>query len=322
MFRRSTSSLYGITLILTIVLSSNTTTASLFNTLRSFFGALPYSEIMQKKYPLSSDATLTLNNFDGNIKITTKKSHLVHLTAIKRANRPDMLPHLQISDNTSITPTGQHTALTISSVISGEHVQGRIDYELTIPAGTALNLATETGAITIDAIHAPSVLRTQKGSINVRHAYESVTASVEDSGAISIGTATHSVRATTVYGNINVDNAHKNVLATSSGKGTIHIAYAVPPLNAEIALKTCSGNITVALPEKTNAAIAGKTKKGCLTSDHVITFAPMSSTLDSTAWTRFRQEVIGSVGIHETGVPHIRLESERGNIKIAKNCVK
>jgi hypothetical protein len=244
---------------------------------------------------------------------------MVQLTATKSATKQEKLPDLFVHEKLTTSQEGRHAALTISTVIAGEHTQAKIDYLLAVPTNTTLHITTDKGSIDIDKIEAPCILRSCHGSIQIGTAFENVTANIDKKGDICIYRALKKVQAATCHGNISVTNSYDTICATVHEKGNITVTSANPSLNGETALNTKSGTITLALLEQANATIYGKAIQGTITSDHVITLNPLSTTLNKQAWERFRQEITGVVGTGGADAHQIKLTCDYGNIKIAKH---
>lgn len=286
------------------------------NSICSLLGSMPYiDDTVIRKYPLGPQSALTLSNDQGNITVRARKQSGAILHATKRAAKPEHLEHLRIEDKINSTPNRSRESVTAQTKITAENIRGAVDYELIVPLDCALNLTTNRGNIMIEGTQAPVVARTVQGSVEAHHIKGSLTIAIEDSGNITLDHCTDNNRLSTHYGNIMVCDAHKNVIAQIYGKGNINVACAhMSPTNL-IDLNTQSGSINLALPDKANASISGKTARGTLVCDHHITLNRRTTALNKSAWEQFRREVDGVIG-KEGG--KIALSSMRGNIKISK----
>ncbi len=316
--RHAYALLYGIGISLTMLFFHTINCASRLDSLKAFFGKMPYKEVMQKKYPLDSHGTLTLNNFDGNISVTTHAHNVVHIIATKSSNKLHMLPELQVREKVTTTAQGQHCALTISSTVLGEHSNTKIDYQLTIPQKTILNISTDSGKIYVDQISAPTQLYTKIGSITIGSVSERLTVSIEKQGDIKIDSAFDQVHATTHYGNITVKNLNHNLSASILERGNILVTQSNICPTGHSNLTTKYGLITVFLPHNMDSSLNAKAMRGSVISDHIVTLSPLRTTLDKCAWDRFRQEVSGRIGSAKEHVPQLTLANECGDIKIMK----
>lgn len=174
------------------------------------------------------------------------------------------------------TDINEHRAL-IKTVYHNESMSGSVSYDLMIPEHTNVTIHTDEGAIKLKKV---------RGNISV----------YSGSGSIDIEEATRSLQAHTNSGSINSSSVHV-------------------PLNAHLQLTTDNGNITLALPKKTNARVSAKTNKGIITSEQSITVAPQTVKLDKNYWRRVRTEISGLIG---NGGAVIDLIADYGNIKIVE----
>lgn len=301
--------LFGICSSLLIIHTQ--TAASVFDLFSSLMGRFAYEDVVTKEYPVSQQATITIHATTGDIQVSSWKRPCVCVKAIKRAKKMELLPDMQSKEK--IETTDEHTMLTINA---DETPQGKIDYTVFVPAiPTVLNLTTDYGAINVSQVYGPVIARTKCGAISVSKAYNTVTASTEESGNISIDDTKESIRAITSYGNINIKNAGNNVTAQARNKGNLTATYNQLPSDATVQLATQSGNITLNLPNNANATLTGNTNRGVLICEHQVTLMPQTTMLNRQAWARFKREVHATLG---SGDAPITLSSTRGNIRITK----
>jgi hypothetical protein len=302
---------YLLTLLATIVAINGEIKSFNFG---NFFERLPFEEVVDREYRVAPMCTLTISNRHGNINVHTEwKRNSVCVKAIKRAKKIEHLALFDVSEKHSADET--HSHLSLASTCYDEDTVGRIDYELIVPANITLRLNTDKGSIDIKEVNGPIIAHTIDGNIEIVNTTNNISATSERSGSISITQARGAVRATTHSGDIFITDARHNVVAQSAKRGNILVSCAHVPATATIQLDSASGTIELALPSHVNALINGKTERGTLTCDHMITLKPLSTKLDKTAWGKFKKEVDGIMG---NGEATIKLSNARGNIKILK----
>jgi len=189
-----------------------------------------------------------------------------------------------------------------------------VDYELIIPSSLTVKLATKQGNIKIKRTKGSITAHTNKGEIKISENNGAITANSHN-GNIIISQSNGDIQAIAKNGNITIDGSLKSVNAETEYGYIKSICKDIPSIGS-INLSTKSGNISLALPKTTNADIKASTKKGRLTSEHLITVKPQTVTLDKKTWQRFKREVDGTLG---SGEAIIKLSSNHGNIKILKS---
>ena len=91
----------------------------------SLFGKYSNEAIIEKEYQVTKPATLTINNTDGDIIITTEwKRDSICLKAIKKAAKEEYLNHLSIKAKRDERFDGNH--LTLKTVCTSKEAKGSI----------------------------------------------------------------------------------------------------------------------------------------------------------------------------------------------------
>ncbi len=176
-----------------------------------------------------------------------------------------------------------------------------------------LKLVTHRGNIKAKDIHGPVAAVTHNGDIEMTNITGKMSTQIIEKGTINIYHARNGVTASTNHGNIIIDGTYQSVNAFAA-KGKVYVSSNQLPTTSFITLEA-SGLVTLELPLIVNASIQGRTSHGTITSDHYITLKPYTTQLNNLAWNRFRQEVDGILG---TGESQIKIRSTRGNVKITK----
>lgn len=280
----------------------------------SLFGKYQHENVSEKEYHIAKPATLTINNLDGDITITTEwKRNTIHIRAITKAAKEEDLKTFSVNAQRKEEFDGNH--LNLQTVCSSKEAKGAVHYQLIVPSEIALNLHTDRGNIKIHDVHGQVVANTQFGDIDIKNVSNIVTAQTEENGSINIEKALGNVKATTNKGNISITDAAQSIIASTT-KGHITTACTQVPSTSKIVLNSeSSGSITLAMPSSVNATLQGKTAKGRLTSDHYITLKPITTKLTSQTRKELARQVDGILG---TGEADIRLSSNSGNIKITQ----
>lgn len=280
--------------------------------IKSFFPTHAIEKVEQNEIPIDTINSLSLDNDNGSITIKTGPKKSIFLRATKHAHK-NMIDDLAIH-----TQTINNTHLAITTTNTTKKKKGAVNYELIIPE--SLNIAiniSEKGSVFIKDV---------QGSIDVM-ACDNITlinskkfASLQTikKGSIFITNAQGPIEAYTQKGAIVAEDITHNFDGRSI-KGKINISYKKLPSTSSINLATTSGNITLALPIQSNAAICGNTLYGTLMSDHEIMLNAHTTKLDKNAWAYFTKHVEGILGNGKDALIHI--SSVKGNVKIVETMV-
>jgi len=122
-------------------------------------------------------------------------------------------------------------------------------------------------------------------------------------GSVFIKAINYSPEATARLGNVTVN----------TNKGSITVQSENPITNSMI-LKTGKGNVSLNIPQVTNARLEAHTRKGAITSTIPVTLDPVTTTLSGKQWQQMMQHVQGMLGTESEGF--ISVDVGSGNIEI------
>ncbi len=275
----------------------------------SLFKGNVHEEIIQKEYPLNGRKTICVKNLRGTITVKSEwKKKTFLYTATKKSSKQEYLDSLTIDDSKS-----DKTCIKIETVCTSKNNKASMDYVLVVPENVRLELISDDGNIIVREVNGQIIAKTCKsGNIEIDNAQSSIYAQTENLGSIVIHQAHSTVKAFAQHGNITIHNAKKGIIAQAE-KGKLDIECLQVPTTGKVSLNTSSGNIILRIPESTNAELQAHTQKGTLTCAHYLTVKPLTTQLDPNAWSRFKQEVEGTLG---TGEATITVHTKNGNIKI------
>ncbi len=279
--------------------------------IKSFLQSNSAEKVDQKEFSATSIQSLSLANINGSVTIKTGPKNSLFLRTTKRARKESLLDALGVITEIH----NNHLAITTKN--NNKRKAGAIDYELIVPTSldVAINI-TGYGNVCIKDVHGALDIIVHD-NINIINSKKLVSAQTLKKGSISITNAHGPIEAYTQQGNITGENITHNCDARSTS-GKISLAYKQVPPTSTINLTTTSGNIQLALPAETNAAICGNTTYGTFMSDHDITLKSYTTKLNKTAWTQFTKNVNGTLG---SGDAKIEIKSTKGNVKILENVV-
>jgi len=291
------------------------TKSNMKESVNKLFKRTIHEEIIQKEYPLKNRKAISIRNPRGNIIVKSAwENPSVVVTAIIKAPKAELLDLATISDAQSDkTELKIETAYSKTTKLASKASKVSVDYELVVPHNVRLELVTDHGTIKIHGVDGHIIAKTcQSGNIEIENAQNTVYAQVEHKGSILINHAQSNVKAFAHHGNITILNAQKGIIAQAD-RGRLDIACLQIPSTSKVSLNTRSGHITLRIPETTNAELQAHNENGIVTCAHYVTVKPLTTQLDSSAWTRFKREVEGTIG---SGEATISAHTDRGNIKI------
>jgi DUF4097 and DUF4098 domain-containing protein YvlB len=136
---------------------------ALFLTLLALFGGVQAQQHLSFTTP--GTAHVRVESTNGSIAVTTGGSS-IQVTVIKKAQTQSALASLSVSSKHD----GNSVSLVALYPQNCSNCGGEISFELTVPAGTVLDLETTNGSIKADGIGADAKLETTNGSVNATYA--------------------------------------------------------------------------------------------------------------------------------------------------------
>lgn len=187
------------------------------------------SEKFQKSYALSAGGTVSLQNINGNVKITAWDKNEVKIEAVKYADDRNDLDNLKIEVDASNDIVAIHTRYPEER--DEHHGHGyEVEYSLTIPKGANLDK--------LDLIN----------------------------GKIDITGVTGTIAASTVNGAIHADNLVGGCdLKTINGE--VEAKFGTMAAESFASLKSVNGAVVVRIPAGTNANVEANTTMGHITNE-------------------------------------------------------
>ena len=202
----------------------------------------------EKRYTVGADATLTLETFDGSVKVQSwdrsdvlveiekrgpdrEMASAIEVTATQEGNRVEVRAH---------EPKGSREFVGIGNVQSAS-----VSFNVSVPRSLTLSAQTGDGSMTLENVRGAINLRTGDGSIRGTRLTGDITARTED-GSIFLEGALAALRAETGDGSVVIEagdgSAMKSDWDISTGDGSI--VFRVPDgFNADIDAASRDGNV-------------------------------------------------------------------------------
>lgn len=299
---------FSLVSICSIILVQSTIADFSFKKLyHSFIPPKLHQETVYEKINPKTASLLLIRNDCGNVNITADKNEtLVALKVTKKSPLAQRLGKLCYKQQVN----AQELVIEHTGTDLQEHES--IDFDIIVPQKLAQTISTQIGNISSKDCATPSRLSTTQGNIEVVNAHNSVDAITHEKGVIAFTNPHARVKAQTQTGNIRIFNSYHSVVANSQN-GNIHLLAKEVPSTSIIDLASVSGSVAAHLPPEVNADVYAYTKRGTITSDHMITLKPQTTQLNRQAWRRLQKEIEGTLG---TGEAQIKLSSVKSDIKL------
>ncbi|MGH9569004.1 MAG: DUF4097 family beta strand repeat-containing protein [Candidatus Angelobacter sp.] len=188
--------------------------------------------------------------------------------------------------------------------------ESKVDYEITVPAGVSVRVATSTAPITVDGLSGDITLFSDTGEITVSNVARShlhihgvaapVSLSKVNGGHVDVTSNQGAVQLVDVTGpNVNVGSSSGNISYQGDCSGT-----------GDYVLTTHSGNIDVLLPQTASVDLSARSVKGSVENDFPLQ-KKAHPTFVSKAGSSF-------AGTSNSGSSSIELQSFSGRIRVKK----
>jgi hypothetical protein len=247
----------GISAVLLVVIFGGLFTAS---------ALLTHEITSTKTFAVGNAPKLVVTANAGNVQIVNGPAGQISVVARQRAFSGDNGPipvHYDLSsDGTTLTVSADQS--------SGGFTFGfsyySIDFDITAPAQTALDIHTDSGDITSNGVNGPMTLTTSSGNITTDGG----------SGQITLTTSSGDIKASNVSGQMTLSTSSGNVTAinaSASGNSSFETSSGDITYNGSLAPKgtysfrASSGDVTVTLPGDSALQVQASTDSGDISSD-------------------------------------------------------
>jgi hypothetical protein len=214
------------------------------------------------------DARVQIQNFAGTIRVITWERNAVRV-------------HAGQSRRDEVRIQGDDAALSVATV-SKSGVPGPIDYEITVPARASLDISGTYTDVTIEGVRASVSATTVQGAVTLRGG-DGVISLKSVEGAISVQDATGRVEvngvnkglvlrnvngdiaAETVNGSIELEGIESSDVDAETVNGRVTYAGSIRD-RGRYRFGSHNGNITISIPERSNATVAAVSYQGSISS--------------------------------------------------------
>jgi hypothetical protein len=210
-------------------------------------------ERLEESYPAGTEPYLKIDNFAGAITVRPGQEGEIRVVAIKKGTSRQQAQNIQMERNPG--DNGLEIKTRKPSSLSNASVQ----FDITAPPGTRLELATGAGNIDVRGFASQAKIHTGAGSITMADAQ----------GLVDLDTGAGSINITNVQGEIKAHTGAGSIDARDSSgparldTGAGSIDYRGEPLG-DCRFETGTGSITLRLPAGLNAEVDLETGMGTI----------------------------------------------------------
>lgn len=291
-------------------LLTNTTHGISFKQVRSFFGATPFEQVVEKDYTLNPDGRIILYNIHGNIVVKTGlDKHSVAVRADKHAAAEDDFDHMHLLEEEK-----SPNRLVLRTTYDSEKVKGMINYALTVPDNAHIEIYNGSGNIDIQDVKGTIYANPGNGNTTVYNPKLETKIDTTQQGNITVIRPAETVQLSTNKGNVQVIDSSGSVGARAKN-GKVEVKCKVLPAKNYIKLATQQGPITLHTPKTINCSITAETDRGTVTGSQEITLDPVTVKLNDGYWNTIKRSIKGTIG---KAVSEVKMFSKSGNINILK----
>lgn len=251
-------------------------------------------------YNLGPHAAVSVVNEFGGVTITPSSDSQVGVVALLRSNKLEV----------DATQRGGRLELRTHFLQNATPEEGRVDYELRVPADTSLSVRSSSGPISVQGINSDMTLEGDAANIVVRQADGGHIHAHTLSGPVRLEDLAHGdVEVVTVSGPVTLENADGRMVTvnTTDAKITYNGDFGD---SGDYTFANHSGDIDVTLPASASVDITATSEKGGVTNDFPF-HALAHTAIPMTQGRSF-------AGTANAGSSSIRLRSFSGRIHVKK----
>jgi DUF4097 and DUF4098 domain-containing protein YvlB len=266
------------------------------------FPLLAFSEPVKKefRYTVAQGASLTVVNLNGPVTVrgvssrqivvqATIHSGKVEVDSSQQGNRVEVWSHF----------TDQTTA-----------AERRVDYEITVPVSTNVNVRAAGGPIRVERLRSEVVLEGDEAQIEVQDVSAGHVHARTLNGAISLTNISGTeVEVRSASGDIRLSRVSATSVKVTGTKGNIYYDGEFG-LGGVYALYNHSGNIEVALPETASVDLMARSQQGSVQNEVPMRPRPRTA-FNARAGSTF-------VGTSHSGSSSVQLQTFSGTIRVKK----
>ena len=254
----------------------------------------------QFHYPVGPHATILVVNQFGPVVVKASNGHQVDVVSVLHSPKIEVDP----------TQTGNRLEFRTHFLQKASPEEGRVDYELSVPADASVTVNSASGPISADGLRSDVILEGDAAQVSVRNVSSAHVHVKTLNGSVTLQDISDGhVEVTSLSGPVTLTNVDGSLVAvnTTSGK----IAYTGDfGGGGEYTLSNHSGDIEVSIPANASVDISARSIMGSVENDFPFQQKshPAFQVLPGKAL----------AGTSNSGASSVRLRSFSGKIRVKK----
>ena len=208
-------------------------------------------------YQLAPHSSVTLTNQYGGVEVTPSSDGQVGVVAVLHSKKVEV----------DATQRGNRLELRTHFLQGAGPEDGRVDYQLRIPADTALNVRSTTGRISVQGINSDVTVEGDAADVSVRQVRGGHIHVHTLSGPIQLQNVDlGDIEVVSVSGPVTMDHADGRMVSVNTADGKISYTGDLGD-GGEYVFANHSGDIDVSLPATASVDITATSTNGAVTND-------------------------------------------------------
>ena len=218
-------------------------------------------------YNLPPHASVTVINQHGGVEVAPSSNGQVDVVALLHSNKIEV----------DATQRGNRLELRTHFLQGAGPDDGRVDYQLRIPASASLNVRSTSGPISVQGINSDLTVEGDAADVSVRQVHGGHIHVHTLSGPIRLQNVDHGdIEVVSVSGPVTLDNADGRMVSVNTTDGKITYSGDFGD-SGEYVLANHSGDIDVSLPATASVDITATSTKGVVSNDFPFHATPHAS---------------------------------------------
>ncbi len=253
---------------------------------------------LTRTFPTGTSSRLRVENRDGsvNVRVHEKPEVTVLVTAdIYADSGRDSDLELERIDR-GISAEGDHVEVQVPDLIRPPLLffgRGpRVDYEISVPAASAVTVGSRNGSVTIRGVRGPVEVENRNGSVAIEDVATTVQARSRN-GKLMIARAAHSLAPSAARPGVVAETTNGALILADIGaavtgrtsNGSLRFSGAI---KGDVSLTCSNGGMRVSIPRESRFELDAESERGSLRSDLDVRPEPHATTTAAAAGPRHK----------------------------------
>ncbi len=221
-------------------------------------------ERIERTFTVGADASLTLENIIGDVRIAAWERPDIHVVAVQRGRTKAEIEMRQEGSHVTIRTVHNRWWSSFLRWLGGERPPV-VDYTVEVPAGCRVHLSAVDGAISLAGLRPEAHLSLVSGRVQAEALQGEADISLVSARLDGKGLRGRAA-IKTVSGDIRLEGCQFDSLEVDTVSGRAHVATPLAP-QGRYHFHSVSGDVILAIPAGTRATVVGESVSGRVRSD-------------------------------------------------------